>query len=98
MTPSKWRAYFTAQKKCIALSKDSDLAIDYGDIIYTSPEIDSTRWIVSEFKGEYNVFVDNFETRSWGASFSFKEKAMAFALKMVLVYSGKIIRKDRHTV
>ena len=96
-----WQEYYNQAQKEIVLKLREDAIIEYGDVIYQSPEIDHTRWLVTSFRGEYNVFVEHIACngkceRNLGASFSWKERAMEFALEMFLVCSGQLKRKDRH--
>lgn len=99
-----WRSYFTnLQKKRALILEQDDIKVEYGEVIYTTPEVEKRRWTVTNYKGEYNVFVDMVEgskliTRDWGANFSWKDRAVSFAIRMALVCSGKITRKDRHAV
>lgn len=98
---SKWLKYMqnlrcdTALAKCQA----KNINVDYGEEVYVSPLVNGARWLVTEFHDEYNVFVENLAlghrtNRVWGACFKGKERAMTFALRMTLVYSGKIHRMD----
>lgn len=96
-----WRKYFEQKQMDIALKNQEPSPVEYGEVIYESPEIENKRWLVTVFKGEYNVFVDIFDscgrfTRCLGASFNWKDRAMEFALKMFLVCSGSLRRKDRY--
>ncbi len=98
----KWQEYYSQLQKAMALGHCAKTeTIEYGDLIYQSPEILQTRWLVMDFKGEYNVFFDKtiregqFE-RNFGATFTWREKALEFALEMFLVCSGNLRRKNRY--
>lgn len=97
----KWLQYFQQRQKNIALKKAENTPLEYGEVIYESPEIQNKRWLVTLFQGEYNVFVDLFDNygrfdRCLGATFCWKERAMEFALNMFLICSGRLHRKDRY--
>lgn len=94
-----WQTYNESLQKRIALQQCMPTEIEYGEIIYQSPQIQDMRWIVAAFEGEYNVFVDHIAPngscdRSLGASFCWKSAALEFALRMFLVCSGKLCRKE----
>lgn len=95
-----WQSYYLEVQKEIALKLRTDTLIEYGEIIYQSPVWKNTRWLVTVFKDEYNVFVDQIYdngglTRSLGATFNWKNRAIDFALQMFLVCSGGIRRHNR---
>jgi hypothetical protein len=97
-----WKEYYNQLQKEIAMRPNTDILVEYGEIIYQSPVVQNTRWLVMSFKSEYNVFVDHLNftgklDRSLGASFRWKDTAMEFALEMFLVCSGRLRRKDRHS-
>jgi len=100
MGRKRWRQYFADLQSRLALHKTEHEDIDYGEVIYTSPMVNNTRWLVTDYHGEYNVFTDKIDgsktQRKWGASFAWKDRAIDFALKAVLVCSGKLKRKDRY--
>jgi hypothetical protein len=96
----RWLEYYLQVQKQAALQLHSNPLIEYGKIIYESPVWKNTRWLVAEFQNEYNVFVDQiFDngnlSRSLGATFTWKNRAMDFALQMFLVCSGTIRRQNR---
>jgi len=98
---TKWQSYYNDLQKKIALKLQSDTIVDYGEIIYQSPIVQNVRWLVTSFKGEYNVFVEEILAngkceRNFGASFNWKDKALGFALEMFLVCSGRLHRRNRH--
>ena len=97
---TKWQEYYNELQKNVALKLQSDVIVEYGEIIYQSPIIKDIRWLVTYFQGEYNVFVDQIKLngdceRNFGASFTWKNKAMDFALEMFLVCSGRLHRRNR---
>lgn len=98
-----WQTYYSQLQKELALKIQTDnTPVEYGEIIYQSPVIQDIRWSVMSYKGEYNVFVDKIYyngkfDRSLGASFSWKKKALDFALEMFLVCSGRLRRQDRYS-
>ncbi len=97
---TKWLSYYNATQKEYALhTHNGQMAIDYGEIIYTSSPIQNARWLVAKFAEEYNVFVDHIMTptkfeRKFCISFKYKQRALAFALEMFLVCSGKLCRSE----
>jgi len=98
-----WKEYYQQLLKECALKLSTELPmIDYGELIYQTPIIKDTRWLVMAFKNEYNVFVEhigcagNFD-RSLGATFRWKDTALDFALQMFLVCSGRLRRRNRHS-
>ena len=99
---SEWNKYFAQLQSENALAKHNTDRIEYGEEIFTSVPVNDLRWLVTNFKNEYNVFVEKLTPgervqRCWGACFRGRDRAMAFALKMVLVCSGKLRRKDLQT-
>lgn len=96
----QWLQYYVELQKEIALKLRTDVIVEYGEIIYQSPVWQNTRWLVTSFKNEYNVFVDEIYengglNRSLGATFNWKNRALDFALQMFLVCSGGIRRENR---
>ena len=101
MLAKRWQEYYSQIQKEIALRLRSEDSVEYGDIIYQSPEIKSVRWLVMAFKDEYNVFVDKMTNsggfdRKLGASFSWEGSALKFAQEMFLVCNGGLRRQDRY--
>lgn len=99
MQTSSWYKYFQKTQCDSALAKRNNSQLEYGEEIYSSPLVHDVRWLVTSFKNEYNVFVEKVYPgerlqRCWGACFRGRDRAVAFALKMVLICSGKIHRKD----
>jgi hypothetical protein len=98
-----WQEYYDQLQKDIALKLCTDVLVEYGEIIYQSPVVKGTRWLVASFNDEYNVFFEklnkcgNFE-RKLGASFNWKDTALKFALEMFLVCSGRLRRRDRYNL
>lgn len=95
-----WQDYYLQIQKNNALHMHSETIVDYGTIIYESPIFENTRWLVTCFCDEYNVFVDRFSDtgnvdRCLGATFAWKNRALDFALRMFLVCSGGLRRKNR---
>lgn len=96
-----WQEYYNQVQKEIALKVREVGPIEYGDVIYESPIVQNMRWLVTVFRGEYNVFVDKMTAsgeyeRKLGASFGWKNQALAFAKEMFLVCSGCLSRRDRY--
>lgn len=100
MKVAQWQSYYNDLQKSIALNLETNTEVVYGDIIYQSPIVQNIRWLVMSFKGEYNVFVEELSAggkcdRNFGASFTWQDKAMDFALEMFLVCSGRLHRLNR---
>ncbi len=100
----KWLEYFQQQQKYSALHNEvANMILDYGNTVYISSEALEKRWLVTEYKGEYNVFLEykinpfNFE-RVFAANFSTSERAVAFAAEMFLICCGRLHRKQRHKI
>ena len=99
MISSKWLEYVKKLQCDVALAKQQNVLIDYGEEIYSSPEVNATCWKVCEYKQQFNVFVEHRvagekRQRLWNACFRSKDRALSFALKMLLICSGKLRRKD----
>lgn len=97
----KWLEYFYDIQKRQALCGDSGgQNLDYGKIVYCSSEFLDRRWLVTNYREEYNVFVEytsapkNFE-RLLAATFASKDRAVAFAAEMFLICCGRLKRKNR---
>ena len=96
----RWQEYYVQLQKEVALKIRPSAVVDYGKVIYESPVIRNTRWLVTSFSNEYNVFVDRVldsgnVDRCLGATFAMKNRAIDFALSMLLVCSGGLRRKNR---
>lgn len=102
MRPKKWLSYLEDLKKRQAQDSNLELDLEYGEIIYQSPEVNNRKWIVTCFEGEYNVFVEHGSGRNsdrqHGGSFEWKNSALNFALEMFLVCCGKVTRKNRRSM
>lgn len=99
---SKWIEYFQQHQKYSALhSESANIAVDYGNTVYTSSEVLERRWLVTEYHGEYNVFLEykinllNFE-RVFATNFGSRDRAIAFAAEMFLICCGRLQRKQRY--
>lgn len=95
-----WQEYYLQLQKDLALNLRENITVDYGKIIYESPIFENTRWLVTSFSDEYNVFVDRYldtgsVDRCLGATFMWKNRALDFALRMFLVCSGGLRRENR---
>lgn len=98
MQISEWNKYF-CQTQCDCALTKHNVEIDYGEEVYVSTTINNVRWLVTQYKNEYEVFAETLfpgtkPQRNWCACFHGRDRALAFALKMVLVCNGKIHRKD----
>ena len=102
--PSVVKFFFLGESFAVSGQSADDL--DYGEILYKSPEIpmksnidDSAHmcWQVRRFKDEFNVFLSRHINRSKDniliSTFKYQQAAMKFALEMVLICSGKLKRK-----
>lgn len=103
---NSWKNYLIERGKKIVMTsanaKDKD--VNYGREVYASEKIARIddnkvsffRWVVYEFENEFNVFyeksIDSRNDKYFAASFTWKEKAIKFALEMLLVSSGKMKR------
>lgn len=99
-----WQKYYDAECKEQAQGKIDAGEIVYGRDVYSSPEVlrqeetkhYSLRWLVKEFKEEYNVFLEKTfngkQKVSFASSFKWKESAIKFALEMLLISNGTITR------
>jgi hypothetical protein len=101
----KWKEYF--QNHCKKQASENYIdKLSYGGEVYSSPIIPAysdseiptqTRWLVMEYEGEFNVFLERNRggknERTLAASFAWKDTALKFALEMVLIFSGKLKRK-----
>jgi hypothetical protein len=100
----KWIQYFQDLQKQLALGcKISMPSIEYGDIIYQSAEFMGRRWLVTNFRGEFDVFVENIigpdrYERLFAAAFTSKDRAVGFAVEMFLVCCGRLRRSNRHNL
>lgn len=100
----KWLQYFQDLKKQLALGcKISMLPIEYGEIIYQSAEFMGRRWLVTNFQGEFDVFVENIISpgrcdRLFAAAFTSKDRAVGFAVEMFLVCCGRLRRSNRYSL
>lgn len=101
-----WKQYFVERSKKVAAGSDIAEPLEYGREVYSSPKqikmtaegIRFIRWMVMEFEGEFNVFLEKStigskKTSNLAASFNLKEKAIKFALEMCLICNGKLNRK-----
>ncbi len=100
---SKWVEHTKLQKAQSALSRHSYDKINYGEQVYCSPAVNDVSWVVSKYQDEYNVFTDSAahgkkHNRAWVACFRGEQVALDFALRMVLICSGKMRRKDLQTI
>ncbi|HSX19545.1 MAG TPA: hypothetical protein VLG38_00285 [Gammaproteobacteria bacterium] len=100
----KWLAYFQdAQKQHALHSHVEQPALDYGEIVYQSSQFLDRRWLVANFKEEFNVFVEynarpKCFDRLLAATFSSKERAVSFAAEMFLICCGRLKRKNRRSL
>jgi hypothetical protein len=97
----KWWAYFLDVHKQQALSCTvTPIAVEYGEVIYQSAAFPNYRWLVTDYKGEFNVFMEQLDKygkseRKLAATFQHKDRAVGFAMKMFLVCCGRIRRVNR---
>ena len=98
----KWLAYFQDQQKQHALNCAVPAApIEYGDCVHKSALFMERRWVVTNFHGEFVVFVEYMlsahrsELR-FVTSFTSRDRAIALALKMFLVYCGRLQLNNRY--
>lgn len=99
---SKWLEHTKEIKAQSALARHGLSKLSYGEQVYRSPSVNSVTWLVLKYQNEYNVFTErmqlgNKSSRVWVACFRGEQRALEFALRMVLICSGKISRKDLHT-
>lgn len=103
---NSWEAYFINRSKNLAIGIDQNSPVAYGTEVYSSPRqpdyrsgtISLSRWLVMEWQGEFNVFLERTgvgsrKNISLVASFNSKEKSIKFALEMCLICNGKLNRK-----
>lgn len=95
----KWLEYFKDTQKQQVILGAHDISIDYGDIIYKTSDFMDSRWLVAKYMQEYNVFVEQHvnqkSDRKLAATFSTKDRAIAFAAEMFLICCGRLKRKNR---
>lgn len=87
-----WQEYYDDQQSKMARDIKKEVIIDYGKTIYQTPVISDSSWVVTEFKNEYNVFLQSNKARKFVASFGWKESALRFAIRMLLICTGWIKR------
>ncbi len=99
----KWWGYIqNLYKECALGCKMAPQEVDYGEIIYQSAAFPDRRWLVANYNGEFNVFVEQLDyrgrpDRKLAATFKHKERAISFAMKMFLVCCGRLRRADTST-
>jgi hypothetical protein len=98
----KWLEYFQDQQKQRALNYSVPASpIEYGDCVHKSALFMERRWLVTNFHGEFVVFVEytpnahRSELR-FVASFTLRDRAIALALKMFLVCCGRLQLNNRY--
>jgi hypothetical protein len=111
ITDNAWQKYTinNSKKSVSGANLETTTVADAPEVaareIYASPAIErvdeagaaySLRWLVKEFKGEYNVFFERiFASKTqefFAAAFKWKESALQFALEMLLVSNGQMKR------
>ncbi len=97
----KWLHYFLDIQKQQALHSQLPTDdVEYGSIIYQSAEFLGRVWLVADYHGEFNVFVDQTEgtskpERRLAATFRSRERAVSFAMEMFLITCGRLKRANR---
>ncbi len=100
----KWLAYFKERQKQQAQEVingvTSSNPIEYGDVVYQSSPFMGRRWLVTNFKQEFAVFVESISRsgridRHFANAFTTKDRAIAFATEMFLVCCGRVRLSNR---
>lgn len=79
--------------------------VEYGEEVYHSPqvprmilgEICYLSWVVTEFSGEFNIFMEKKKGRTsrreFVCAFKWRDTALKYALQLLLTSTGKLTRR-----